>query len=189
MDFNKHSGLSGKHALLSPSNYHWLRYDKDTLHSRILKAMAAREGTQLHAFAQNAISLRVPLHNDPPTTLGTYVNDAITFGMAPEQPLRYSDNAFGTPDAISFTNDYLRIHDLKTGHIPGNFDQLRIYAAYFCLEYVVSPHQIGIELRIYQGNEVKTDNPWPEIIAQIMEKVIYFDIEIEKLKEDAKWQW
>lgn len=187
MDFNKHSDLSGRHAVLSPSSYHWLRYDLETLESRVLKAMAAKEGTRLHQFAQDAIELQVPLHNDPPTTLGTYVNDAIEFGMTAEQPLRYSNNAFGTADAISFKNDYLRIHDLKTGHIPGNFDQLRIYVAYFCLEYVISPHLIGIELRLYQGNEVIVDTPYPSVIAQIMDKVIYFDQEIERIRrEDAK---
>lgn len=60
-----------------------------------------------------------------------YVNDAIGFKMTPEQPLFYSENCFGTADAISYRNKLLRIHDLKTGLIPAHMEQLMIYAALF----------------------------------------------------------
>ena len=84
-------------------------------------------------------------------TLNMYVNDAIGFKMTPEQILYYSDNCFGTADAILFRNNFLRIHDLKTGKIPAHMEQLEIYAALFCLEYKVKPADIEMELRIYQG--------------------------------------
>ena len=49
--------------------------------------------------------------------------------MTPEQILYYSDNCFGTADAILFRNNFLRIHDLKTGKIPAHMEQLEIYAS------------------------------------------------------------
>lgn len=67
-------------------------------------------------------------------TLNAYVNDAIGYKMIPEQILFYSDNCFGTADAIVFRNGLLRIHDLKTGVIPAHMEQLEVYAALFCLE-------------------------------------------------------
>ena len=59
-----------------------------------------------------------------------------------EQALYYSDNCFGTADAISFKKNFLRIHDLKTGVTPGSMKQLLIYASMFCLEYNFLPIQI-----------------------------------------------
>ena len=111
-----------------------------------------------------------------------YVNDAIGFKMDPEVILYYSDNCFGTADAISFRNNELRIHDLKTGITPAKIEQLQIYAALFCLEYRVDPKQIYIELRIYQFDKVMYDNPSPEDIMTIMGKIIQNDKTIEKLK-------
>jgi len=103
--------------------------------------------------------------------------------MACEQPLRYSDNAFGTADAISFVKNLLRIHDLKTGITPASFKQLEVYAALFCLEYGYSPHDIQIELRIYQKNEVLTHIPEADEIERIMDRIVDFDMRIEMLKE------
>ena len=73
------------------------------------------------------------------TNLMTYVNDAIGFRMKPEVILAYSDFCFGTADAISFRNDILRVHDLKTGSRPAHMEQLLVYAALYCLEYKVKP--------------------------------------------------
>lgn len=112
-----------------------------------------------------------------------YVNDAIGFKMTPEQPLFYSENCFGTADAISYRNKLLRIHDLKTGLIPAHMEQLMIYAALFCLEYKVKPADIDMELRIYQNNEVLYHNPTAEDIVPIMDKIITFDKVIRKIKE------
>lgn len=182
MLFNDHSALEGQHAFLSPSNYHWINYDDDKLETRWLKSRAHILGTQLHEFAHNAIKLRIKQARSK-KTLNLYVNDAIGFKMACEQPLRYSDNAFGTADAISFRRNFLRIHDLKTGVTPASFKQLHVYAALFCLEYGYSPFEIGMELRIYQKNEVLVDIPDPEEIRRIMDRIIDFDMKIELFKE------
>lgn len=66
--------------------------------------------------------------------------------MMPEQPLFYSENCFGTANAISFRKNHLQIHDLKTGAIHAHMEQLLIYAALFCLEYQAKASDITIEL-------------------------------------------
>ena len=116
-------------------------------------------------------------------TLNMYVNDAIGFKMTPEQILYYSDNCFGTADAILFRNNFLRIHDLKTGKIPAHMEQLEIYAALFCLEYKVKPGDIEMELRIYQNNEILYHNPTAEDIVPIMDRIITFDKVIKRIRE------
>jgi hypothetical protein len=113
-----------------------------------------------------------------------YVNDAIGFKMTPEQPLFYSENCFGTADAISFRNKMLRIHDFKSGVIPARMEQLEIYAALFCLEYKVNPADIDIELRIYQSDQILYHNPTVEDITAIMDKIITFDKLINKIKSE-----
>ena len=115
-------------------------------------------------------------------TLNLYVNDAIGFKMETEQTLYYSDNCFGTADAISFKQNMLRIHDLKTGVSPRSMRQLEIYTALFCLEYGKNPNEIDVELRLYQTDEVLIHVPAPEDILYIMEKIITFDKKIEQLK-------
>ena len=69
-------------------------------------------------------------------------------------------------------------------------DQLRIYAALFCLEYGIKPGDIFIELRIYQlrrdedGNPIREpliENPEPEDILPVMDKIERFDKIITKL--------
>jgi hypothetical protein len=111
-----------------------------------------------------------------------YVNDAIGYRMATEQILYYSGNCYGTADAISFARNVLRIHDLKTGVIPGSIHQLEIYASLFCLEYAEKPGELQIELRIYQADEVQIVNPDIDVIAHIMSKIIVFDQHIENMK-------
>lgn len=182
MIFNQHSGLEGQHAFLSPSNYHWLNYDDQKLEARFHAAMAARRGTDLHRLAHEAIRLGVKLSRSN-RALSTYVNDAIGYKMVCEQTLYYSDNCFGTADTITFNRGKLRIHDLKTGVSPVSERQLEVYAALFCLEYSVDPFAIGIELRIYQRDEIRVFEPIPEYIVSIMEKIIYFDQRIEMIKE------
>lgn len=181
MNFNKHSYLEGKHAFLSASNYHWTNYDEDKLTARYLVAMAAQRGTELHEFACKAINLgvRLPKSNK---TLNMYVNDAIGFKMQTEQILYYSENCFGTADAISFRKNFLRIHDFKSGVTPASPRQLEVYAALFCLEYGVKPSEIEIELRLYQSDEVVVHIPEEEVISGIMNKIIFFDKKIEQLK-------
>jgi len=113
-----------------------------------------------------------------------YVNDAIGFKMTPEQPLYYSDNCFGTADTICFRDNLLRIHDFKSGVIKAHMEQLRIYAALFCLEYKIKPGNIDMELRIYQSNDIVTENPTAEIIVPIMDKIITFDKIINKKRAE-----
>ena len=184
MIFNKHSELGGQHAFLSASSYHWINYDLDKLTETYLNAQAARRGTELHAFAHHAITLGIKLPRST-KTLNMYVNDAIGFRMAVEQILYYSANCYGTADAIVLTKDVLRIHDLKTGIIPGSFHQLEIYASLFCLEYGFKPGDLQIELRIYQDDEVLVKIPEIDDIAHIISKIIVFDQHIDNLRMGA----
>ena len=111
-----------------------------------------------------------------------YVNDAIGYRMSTEQTLFYSENCFGTTDAISFTRNMLRIHDLKTGLISGSVHQLEIYVALFCLEYGFKPGEIEIETRIYQNDEVVIDHPTIDTIAHLISKIVVFDQYIDRFK-------
>ncbi len=184
MNFKKHSDLEGKHAFLSASKYHWINYDEEKLSDTYLKYLATQRGTELHAFACQCIRLGVKL---PRTrkTLNMYVNDAIGYKMTPEQPLYYSENCFGTADAISFNKNLLRIHDLKTGVSPTSMHQLEIYAALFCLEYRKQPQDIDMELRIYQSGEVYVHEPPSDDILEIMDKIILFDKRIDEIEMEG----
>ena len=174
MNFNKHSDLEGKHAYLGASKYHWIRYSEDKLRQMYVTSMAAQKGTELHELAASCIKLnqKLPKSNK---TLNAFVNDAIGFKMIPEKILYYSENCFGTADAISFKNSLLRIHDLKTGVIPAHIEQLLIYTALFCLEYKTKPSDIDIELRIYQSDEILHHKPTVEDLIPIIDKIITFD--------------
>lgn len=88
----------------------------------------------------------------------------------------------GTADAISFRNNFLRIHDLKTGTRPVHIEQLEIYAALFCLEYKVKPADIKIELRIYQNDEILVHEPEAEEIIVIMNKIIHLNKILEEVE-------
>ena len=96
--------------------------------------------------------------------------------------LYYSDNCFGTTDAISFRDKFLRIHDFKSGSIIADMRQLKIYAALSCLEYRINPFDIKIELRIYQNDDVDIHEADPSEIKQIMEHIIECDRLIENIK-------
>jgi hypothetical protein len=184
MIFNSHSSLSGQHAFLSASKYHWSNYDDEKLDQAYLASLAVKRGNELHAFAHEAIKLGVKL---PKTskTLNMYINDAIGFRMASEQVLYYSDVCFGTADAISFRRNKLRIHDLKTGVSSTSERQLEIYAALFCLEYRFKPCDIEIELRIYQTNEIRVYDADPDTITHLMDKIVSFDKRIANLRMEA----
>lgn len=178
MNLNAHSSINrsliGTHAFLSPSNHAWVNYDEDKLDRVFYASMAARRGTEMHELGYQLIRLRVRLP-DTPSTLNQYVNDAIGFGMTPEQLLYYSDNCYGHADCVGFRNNTLRIHDLKTGVIEAPFRQLEIYAALFCLEYRFKPNQIKMELRIYQNDEVKVNVPDIDDIFHIMDRIVTHD--------------
>lgn len=183
MKFNNHYSVEGKHAFLGASKYHWINYDENKIKESYMKFQATLKGTILHEFAAQCITLgqKLPKSNK---TLNMYVNDAIGYKMTPEQILYYSDNCFGTADAICFRNGLLRIHDLKTGYIPAHIEQLEVYTALFCLEYKVKPSDIETELRIYQNNEILIHKPEVDDILPIMDKIISFNKIIDNLKEN-----
>lgn len=180
MQFNQHTKLSGLHAPFSPSQSHWLRYDDDKLVEVYLKKKAAEVGTKLHQWAKDTIDLGIKQPRSK-KTLYAYVNDAIGFKMDTEVVLYYSDRFFGTADAICFRNNFLRIHDLKTGTIPAHMEQLEVYAALFCLEYKVKPGEIDIELRLYQNDEILVHNPTAEDILPIMDKIVHLNKILERI--------
>lgn len=183
MKFNDHYKIKGAHAFLSASNYHWINYSEEKLVNRYLTHKAAARGSRLHALADELITLGIKL---PRTrqTLNAYVNDAIGFRMTPELVLFYSENSFGTADAVSFRNKKLRIHDLKNGVTKASMNQLRVYAALFCLEYNVKPKDITIELRIYQNDEVTIEEPEPIDIVFIMDRIVTFDKILKEIQEE-----
>lgn len=198
MNWNDHSKLKGTHAAFSASQYHWLGYDEEKAIDRYFKRFIPELGTVVHEYASQRIKNKLKmskgdknalinyiLENNIPSeviniqklldNLIPYVNDAISLRMDSEVVLKYSDLFYGTADAISFKNDKLQIHDLKTGDIPAHEDQLYIYAALFCLEYRKKPSEIKIECRIYQNNEVSIFEPEIEEITYIMDKIITFN--------------
>lgn len=208
MIFEQHTNLKGKHAFLSPSQPHWLRYDDEQLYQKYAGGYAQVMGTSLHELAETLISNNLKLkkgdrltvmshllHDGIPkevidldriySNFMTYVNDAIGFKLTPEQILYYSDYCFGTADAISFRNNFLRIHDYKSGTIPAKMEQLLVYAALFCLEYKVKPGEIETELRIYQNDEIIFHNPNADEILPVMDTIIRHSRNLEKIHEEA----
>ena len=182
MKFLKHSNLEGKHALLGASKFHWIRYSDDKIAEAYKKFLAVQKGTELHELASSLIKMKVELP-DEPKTLNMFVNDAIGYHMESEQVLVYSENCFGTADAICFRNDILRIHDLKTGEGKTHIEQLMVYAALFCLEYNVKPGNIQIILRIYQYNDILELEPDVDDILHIMDRIVTADKIISSIKE------
>ena len=191
MKFNRHTNLEGYHAFLGASKYHWINYSDEKLIATYQNYKATLRGTELHDLASKLIKLGEKLPKSK-KTLNMYVNDAIGFKMTPEQVLFYSENCFGTADAIMFRRDpktgkdTLRIHDLKTGTTPAHMEQLLIYAALFCLEYHVKPSDIDIELRIYQSDEIVYMNPTAEDVVPVMDKIITADKIINRIRAEEE---
>lgn len=183
MNFNKHMKFEGLHASFSASSSTWLRYTDEKAVEVYRNKKAAEMGTRLHAWAKETIDLCIKQPRSK-KTLYSYVNDAIGYRMNTEVVLFYSERFFGTADAISFRNNVLRIHDLKTGKGPVHMEQLEVYAALFCLEYGIRPGDIDIELRLYQNDEVVVFNPTASDIVPIMDKIVHLDtLLIEMAKE------
>ena len=182
MNFNKHYQQEGQHAPFGASKSSWLRYEDDKVIDYYNNLKAADRGTRLHAFAAEAIRLGIRLQKSN-RTINRYVNDAIGFRMQAEIVLYYSDHFFGTADAISFRNKTLRIHDLKTGK-SGHVEQLRIYAAFFCLEYKVDPKDIDIVLRLYKEDDYEEEQPDAQQIIEIMERVRFIDKMVNKIDSE-----
>ena len=213
MNFNRHLQQEGKHAILSASSWRWLNDDQDSLIKRISSQYAQTIGTILHAIAYKHIKYRIKMNkydkknvmmellaNGVPSivvdsidfdsmfdNLMAYINDGVGFKMHPEVVLYYSDNFFGTADAIAYNENerFLRIHDYKSGVIPAHIEQLEIYAALFCLEYRFKPSEIDIRLQIYQNNEVLCHDPGPDEIRDVIDKIIDFDKFITQFKREG----
>lgn len=183
MNFVRHFKLEGLHAPFSASSPSWLRYDDDKAIEVYRNKKAAEMGTRLHQWAKDTIDLGLKQPRSK-KTIYAYVNDAIGFKMSTEVVLFYSERFFGTADAISFRNNMLRIHDLKTGKTAVHMEQLMIYAALFCLEYKVKPGEIDMELRIYQNDEVVVFNPTAEDILPIMDKIVQLNKLLERLDSE-----
>ena len=192
MDFYKHINLEGLHAPFPASQSAWIRYDDDKAREVYERRKAAEQGSRLHEWAKMTIDLGIkqPKSNK---TLYAYVNDAIGFKMSTEVVLFYSDRFFGTADAISFRQDrktgrnVLRIHDLKTGVVGDpekHFEQLKVYAALFCLEYKYKPTEIDIVLGVYKKDEVAFYEPNPDEVAYIMNKIIHLDKLLTKIDNE-----
>ena len=199
MIFKQHLELRGKHALLAPSQPSWLRYSDEELFQKYRSKYAQDIGTLLHELAETLINEGIKLkktdrnvvlvhllqHGIPRAAIDinriydnfvNYVNDAIGFRLTPEQILYYSDNCFGTADTISFRDDFLRIHDYKSGTTPAKMEQLLVYAALFCLEYRIKPGELaGCELRIYQFDGYDAYNPTAEDILPVMDIIVSSD--------------
>lgn len=227
MKWNDHSKdiPKGSHAILSPSRHAFVRYDKSKLFTRYRADFASDIGDTLHAYAKDLIKFKKKLtryhkqqvelellRNGIPENVfdidilfdnfKNYVNDAIGYQLDPEQPLKYSDNAYGTADAIAYTErrgdpDFdgeLRIHDLKTGLSPASMEQLELYAALFFLEY--PQYKVGrtkIILCIYQNfvddddeivPDIFTEEPDPERIAHFMDVFVTMDKWVNGFKGD-----
>lgn len=213
MNWNTHSNLLGKHALFSPSSVHWLNYSTDddsldAIFARYKAQYATTIGTTLHDFAEKRIKYRLRMYKTDKNNvmmylldkgipmnvidmdilfenLFHYVNDAIGFRMEPEVILYYSENCFGTTDAIYFRDKELRIHDYKSGQTPTHIEQPLIYAALFCLEYNIKPMDISTTLRIYQMNEIVEHNPESEEIQETMNKIVTLDKIVSKWKAEG----
>lgn len=185
MRFKKHLHLEGQHAFLSPSTYHWINYDEERLEFRYKLSRAALEGMEHHRYAAIAIEEK-EIQDDETTTVGLYINQSIQFHMQSEVVLYYSPNAFGTVDAIAYRHRRLRISDLKTGATRSSEHQLEVYAALFFLEYGIDPFSArDIELRIYQDGECRVYVGDPYFIQQIMDKIVYFDKLLNRLRNEA----
>lgn len=208
MIFEKHLELRGKHAILAPSQPHWLRYSEEQLYQKYVSGYAQSMGTSLHELAETLIRNNLKLKkNDELVVLShllndgvprnvidmdriygnlrNYVNDAIGFKLTPEQILYYSPYCFGTADAISFRNNFLRIHDYKSGTLPAKMEQLLVYAALFCLEYKVKPGEIDVELRIYQNDEILHHEPTAEDILPVMDAIVQNSRILERIHEEG----
>lgn len=206
MNWIENSDLEGKHAVLGASQYYWLNYKTSDLKKKLRPKYAPQIGTLLHRLAaEDYISKSKKMVQEDRRfvkeylmdegipkfaidmnscfgNLKRYINDAVRNQMDPEILLYYSDNCFGTADAISFESNYLRIYDLKTGSGKVSMRQLMIYAALFCLQYEIEPEDIDVELRIYQAKNLMIEHCDSDPIREIMDKIVMFNRKIEHMR-------
>ena len=186
MRFNEHTRLTGLHAFLSASSPHWVNYEEEKLVRVFHERMTAKRGSELHAFAKEAIRLKI-WQIDNGQTLNSYINDGIGFRMTPEVTLSATPNCFGTADTISFDEktNLLRVHDLKNGVHEASMEQLRLYAAMFCIEYGYRPSEIQTKLRIYQNDAIKEEEPTQHDLNWLISRIRTSDAILEECKKEA----
>lgn len=195
MSWTKHSDWRGKHAIFSPSQPYWLKYDSEGIKKKCAVHYATEIGTAVHDLASWLIDERQRISEDdhllvfkalrdvgiPRSVINTenilhnlvpYVSDAVMYEMETEVPLVYSKFIFGTADAVSFKRKLLRIHDLKTGVGAPHREQLETYAALFCFENNQKPETLKYELRLYQNGEQDIWKPDPLTIRSIYDRII-----------------
>lgn len=63
MNFNKHLEIKGAHALFSPSQSSWLRYDDDKIRDRVKNQYRTALGTELHEYVAQQIVLNHKVTN------------------------------------------------------------------------------------------------------------------------------
>jgi len=175
--FKNHKELEGRHSVLSPSKYSWIRYSAEKFAENFREMNATTYGSRLHELAKEHILLGILMPRNE-KTLNKYINDMIGMRMTPEVVLAFNGDSFGSADAIKFDAQKLEltIADLKTGTHEASFDQLYIYVVYFCLEYGYRIGELNkIELRIYQNDEVRIEQADLEKLGNIHGKVLEFN--------------
>ena len=206
MIWHDHSKLAGTHAFLSASQSSWRNKNAEELIDAKKNSFSQQIGTLLHAYAADCIKYKEKLRKSDERgvkfdlmrkgvpeyaidmrriypTFMSYVNDAVGYGLNPEMVLYYSNECYGTADAIDMDGKLLRIHDLKTGVKPAKMDQLMIYAGLFFLEYGVNPGAIQTELRIYQMDEVLVYEPDVDELREVMDDIVEKDRIIKAMNE------
>lgn len=157
------------------------RYTKNEAKKALTKKLLTYKEVKIPRSAFDAEYLAVNFVN--------YVNDAIGFMMDPEVPLYFTKWCAGTADAVSFDEKsrILRIHDLKTGVAPAKFLQLEFYAALFFLEYGsrfdLNPTNTQVQLRIYQGGEVREEFPTADEITPLIDCCVWHSDVMRKCEE------
>lgn len=120
------------------------------------------------------------------STVKTYINDCVALKMDTEVLVDFSDNFFGTADAIRFDGKALKVFDLKTGSSPAKIEQPLIYACLYLLKYRLAAESISVEVRIYQNNDILRAIPEPNDLIPIMNKIIHFDSIMDTYAGGAK---
>ena len=182
MSWGRYSKLKGQHALLSPSNYHWINYDKEKLLKVLYNQKMKERGTKLHEFASEAINLkRYQAGND---NVSQFVNDCIDMKMHSEEVVYATEYAFGTADAINEVNDVIYIFDLKTGEHKAKFTQLYLYAAFYCIMNDINPISKKYVFRIYQYEEYEQLEGDPLEVKRLMELTIEDSDVVKAIEEE-----
>jgi len=120
------------------------------------------------------------------STVKSYINDCVVSKMETEVLVDFSENFFGTADAVRFDGKHLMIFDLKTGATPAKIEQPVIYACLYLLKYRLDPKEVSVEVRIYQSNDILRATPDANELIPVMNKIIHFDNIMNEFTGGAK---